>query len=287
MEQFESKEIKITCPDGIALAATLFEPQKTLKGAIIIGPATGIKRQFYSHFARHLANHGYGVITFDNRGIGQSCLDGVEKSDATLQCWGEIDMPSALHTLQLVFKDTKYHLIGHSAGGQLAGLMHNSDQLSSMYNIGSSSGQLKNMKMPYLFKAYFFMNFFIPLSNRLFGYTKSQWFGMGEPLPKGVAAQWSLWCNGQGYCQTSFGKSINKHQYDDLTLPSIWLRAIDDDIANGANVEDMISVFKNIDAKMVTLTPSDYDLKEIGHMKFFSRKSKVLWQHTLSWLATH
>ncbi|NRA59712.1 MAG: alpha/beta fold hydrolase [Psychrobium sp.] len=287
MEQFESKEIKVTCPDGIALAATLFEPQKTIKGAIIIGPATGIKRQFYSHFARHLANHGYGVITFDNRGIGQSCLDGVEKSDATLQCWGEIDMPSALRTLQQAFKDTKYHLIGHSAGGQLAGLMHNSDQLSSMYNIGSSSGQLKNMKMPYLFKAHFFMNFFIPLSNRLFGYTKSHWFGMGEPLPKGVATQWSFWCNGQGYCKTSFGKSIDKHQYDDLTLPSMWLRAIDDDIANGANVEDMISVFKNIDAQTVTLTPSDYNLKEIGHMKFFSRQSKVLWQHTLSWLATH
>ena len=145
--ELDSEKISITCQDGYRLTGSIYKPANQLKGAIIMGPATGIKRQFYSHFAHFLAQHGYGVITFDNRGIGQSINGKLRQSDASLQCWGEQDLPAVLVALQQHFPNSQYHLIGHSAGGQLVGLMHNAQQLSSMYNIASSSGQLKNMKI--------------------------------------------------------------------------------------------------------------------------------------------
>ena len=37
-----SKDLTINCLDGIQLAGTLFETEK-LKGAVMIGPATGIR----------------------------------------------------------------------------------------------------------------------------------------------------------------------------------------------------------------------------------------------------
>ena len=43
----------------------------------------------------------------------------------------------------------------------------------------------------------------------------------------------------------------------------------DDDIANIHNVHDMISVFPNMEAEVEELDPQAYDVKEIGHMKFF------------------
>ena len=58
-------------------------------------------------------------------------------------------------------------------------------------------------------------------------------------------------------------------------------------IAIDENVEDMIAVFSNIQAERLKLNPSDYGLKEIGHMKFFSRKSKVLWPLAVNWLKKH
>ena len=72
MPNFYSTESKIICVDKFAIAATTYSPTTDVKGAILIGPATGIQRQFYASFASFLAEKGYGVITFDNRGIGGS-----------------------------------------------------------------------------------------------------------------------------------------------------------------------------------------------------------------------
>lgn len=281
----KTKEIKIELQNNKWISATIFHPSDVeLKAAIMIAPATGIKRRFYSSFANYLAQNGFGVITYDNQGIGDSLTDKIKNSKITLQDWGEKDMPAVLKALQENFPQTKYHLIGHSAGGQLVGLMHNWSKLKSVFNVASSSGRTKNLKFPYLIKAYFFMNFFIPISNILFGYTKTQWMGMGEPLPKNVAKQWREWCNGKGYVKTAFGKTIDKHWYNNINLPFFWLNASDDDIANDENVTDMIEVFPKISIERLKLKPSEYGLKEIGHMKFFSRKNKKIWEIAIKWL---
>lgn len=277
MNSTSSKDIAIVCSDSTRLAATLFLPQSSAKGAIMIGPATGIKRQFYHAFATYLCEQGFGVITFDNRGIGESAHSTVSKSNASLVKWGEQDMPAVLETLKVTFPNVHYFLVGHSAGGQLLGLMHNVHDLTAFCNFGSSSGSLRNMRKSYLLKAHFFMNFYIPVSNLLFGHTKSQWVGMGEPLPKKVARQWQQWCNGSGYVKTAFGNDVKTHHYDNMTLPSKWMLATDDDIANIANVHDMISVFPNMEAEVEELEPQAHGVSEIGHMKFFSRKCQHLW----------
>lgn len=250
----------------------------------MIAPATGIKRRFYAPFAKHLSQNGFGVLTFDNRGIGDSLKGKIRGSNASLQQWGEQDMPAILESLKDHFPATKYHLVGHSAGGQLVGLMPNCEELTSMFNFACSSGQLKNMKMPFQFSAFFFMNVYIPLNNILFGHSKTNLVGMGEALPKKVAAEWSEWCNGQGYVKTAFDKSITRHWYNELDIPSLWVNAIDDDIANNENVDDMASVFTKLQVEKMSLVPSDHGLKEIGHMKFFSKGNQQLWSIAIDWL---
>lgn len=155
-------------------------------------------------------------------------------------------MPAVLDALKTYFPGVDYHLVGHSAGGQLIGLMHNAKDIKSVFNFACSSGQLSNMKMPFKIQAHFFMNVFSPLSNLLFGYTKSDVVGMGEPLPKEAAQQWRLWCNGTGYVKTAFGRTVHHHLYDELDMPSFWTNASDDGIAINENVDDMLSVLPKL-----------------------------------------
>lgn len=286
MTDIKISDHQFACADGTELAATLYTP-KALKGAVMIAPATGIKRGFYHHFAEFLSQNHFAVLTFDNRGIGDSLVGKIKDSEASLQCWGQQDLPAALAFLQTKFPDTKYHLVGHSAGGQLIGLMRNASSLSSIYNYACSSGKLVNMRFGYQLKAHFFMNFFIPVTNLLFGFTPAQWVGMGEPLPKNVARQWQQWCNNGGYVKTAFRKTIHQHYYHELEKPSLWVNAVDDDIANDKNVDDMVSVFDKLEVTKQTLNPLEHGLKEIGHMKFFSRKSKDIWAQPLAWLEYH
>ena len=271
-----------------ALAATVYRPTGAIKTAIMIAPATGIKRQFYHSFATYLAEHGFGVLTFDNEGIGESLSSDLSKCDASLISWGRHDMPAVLDALQDEFSDATYHLIGHSAGGQLIGLMPNYKAIKSVFNVACSSGRIKNMTMPYRAKAMFFMDAFIPITNVALGYTPSDKMGMGEPLPRGVARQWREWCNGAGYIKTAFGKSIHTHFYDELSMPALWLGFSDDEIANSKNMDDMIRVFTKMPVEKRFLEPKDFGLNHIGHMRYFSSKTNAkapeLWQMAVDWL---
>ena len=272
-----------------ALAATVYRPRDEVKAAVMIAPATGIKRQFYHNFATYLAASGFGVITFDNEGIGESLSSDLTKCDASLISWGRHDMPAVLDALQDEFNDATYHLIGHSAGGQLIGLMPNYKALTSVFNVACSSGQIKNMDMPYKLKAMGFMDAFIPLTNLTLGYTPADKIGMGEPLPRGVARQWREWCNGAGYIKTAFGKSIHTHFYDEIDIPALWLGFSDDEIANSKNIDDMIRVFSKMPVEKRYFDPEEFGLNSIGHMRYFSSKTNAkapqLWQMAVDWLA--
>lgn len=286
--QIDVYSLNIMTDRNQALAATVYRPTETIKTAIMIAPATGIKRQFYHSFATYLAEHGFGVLTFDNEGIGESLSSDLSKCDASLISWGRHDMPAVLDALQDEFSDATYHLIGHSAGGQLIGLMPNYKAIKSVFNVACSSGRIKNMNMPYKLKAMGFMDAFIPLTNLTLGYTPSDKIGMGEPLPRGVARQWRDWCNGAGYIKTAFGKSIHTHFYDELSMPALWLGFSDDDIANSKNMDDMIRVFTKMPVEKRFLEPKDFGLNHIGHMRYFSSKTNAkapeLWQMAVDWL---
>ena len=287
--QTDTYSLSIMTDRNRALAATVYRPKDEVKKAVMIAPATGIKRQFYHNFATYLAASGFGVLTFDNEGIGESLSSDLTKCDASLISWGRHDMPAVLDALQDEFADATYHLIGHSAGGQLIGLMPNYQAIASVFNVACSSGRIKNMDMPYKLKAMGFMDAFIPLTNLTFGYTPADKIGMGEPLPRGVARQWREWCNGAGYIKTAFGKSIHTHFYDEIDIPALWLGFSDDEIANSKNIDDMIRVFSKMPVEKRYFDPEEFGLNSIGHMRYFSSKTNAkapqLWQMAIDWLA--
>ncbi|WP_221090606.1 alpha/beta hydrolase family protein [Deinococcus aquaedulcis] len=278
---------------GHTLAATIYTPDglspTQVKKSVLLAPATGIRRGFYGAFAAHLAGQGYGVLSFDFQGIGGSLTGALRDCPASLVSWGEVDLPAALDELTRQFPAARPQLVGHSAGGQLVGLMPGAGRLASVLAVAGSSGQLAQMPAPYRLKAQFFMRVLIPASTLAVGYARTDLVGMGGPLPRAVGAQWARWCLGRGYVETSFGREVRTHQYDTLDLPSLWLRAADDEIAVPTNVEDMIRVFKKMapHAQRQTLHPTDHGLPRLGHMGFFHPDARAVWPVMVAWLERH
>ncbi|MCW8328482.1 hypothetical protein MD588_06630 [Photobacterium sp. SDRW27] len=47
MSRFCTDEVEIFCQDGHKLAATVYKPNNKVKGAVLVCPATGVKRQWH------------------------------------------------------------------------------------------------------------------------------------------------------------------------------------------------------------------------------------------------
>ena len=277
--------ISFTARDGVELSGRLLKPDAP-KALILICSATGLRQQFYWKFAEWMTTQGYGVLTFDYRGIGAS-LNGrsVRDSSARKQDWGQLDMPAALDYLVCKFPDLPIHLVGHSAGGQLIGLMPNHDRLERIVTVGASSGYLYNLSLRVRLVAAFLLKVYIPLTAKLLGYAPTRWIGWGEDLPAQVALQWAAWCTRPGYVLNALGSDVPLDFFDQIKGPILWLTATDDPIATPENIDDMLRLYENASVTRRRIGPREYGLKRIAHVDFFRARNAKLWPLIADWLS--
>ncbi|WP_286860281.1 MULTISPECIES: alpha/beta hydrolase family protein [Acinetobacter] len=279
MSEFETLTIK--CKDGYQLSARFYPVTETesKKSPILICPATGITKQFYHIFSCWLQAQGYAVMVFDFRGIGESLKGSVKQSKASIVQWGQLDIPAAIDALLAKTQAAKVILLGHSAGGQLLGIVPNYVKVEKVVAIAGSTGHIKGLRGRTKLLAPVMFNIIFPLARITKGYGPTQAIGMGENLPKDVAREWAEFCSKPGYVINAIGKKISPaHDYHaQITCPitSIW--ASDDEIATEANVKDLLRLYPNAKTQMIELKPKSYAHKAIGHMLMFKRSHQNLW----------
>lgn len=280
--------VVFAAPDAAQLSGTLFMPETpdAPKALVLVCSAIGLRQQFYWSFSEWLSTREFGVMTFDYRGTGAS-LNGssVRHSKAKMQDWGTYDMPAALDYLARRFPDLPIHLVGHSAGGQLLGLMPNYRRLSRVVAVASSSGYLRNLAPGLRLMGTFLLRVYAPLFARSLGYVPTRWIGWGEDLPVKVALQWAAWCTKPGYVANAFGTEITEHFYNEFDTPILWLTATDDPIATPENVDDMLRLFTSAPVTRQRIDPGDFALEQIGHIDFFRKRNAKLWPIVTDWLS--
>ena len=166
---------------------------------MLLSPATGVKQHFYLRFARWLATQGHAVLVFDYRGIGLSLHGKLAACPATLANWGQRDQVAALDWLLARTGADQVVLLGHSAGGQMIGLLPNHGRVARLVGVAASTGWFKGMRPLFALRARVGLLLLVPLGIRVKGYAPTSALGLGENLPSEVARQWGKWCAAGGY----------------------------------------------------------------------------------------
>lgn len=272
------EKLNITCKDGYSLSATFYDSSAANANLpILISPATGITQGFYRAFAEWLSEQGHQVMVFDYRGIGASLHGPLKQSNASIQDWGQLDIPAAIDALLLKTGKKQVILLGHSAGGQLLGITPNYKKVAKVIAVSGSTGHVKGLKGRTKQLAPVMFHLIFPLSNLFKGYGATKMLGMGENLPKNVAKQWAQFCSRPGYVENAIGKTIFQDFHLEISSPMTVFWSSDDEIATEANVKDLIRLYPNAATKMHELVPQDLGHKYIGHMSMFKKSHQNIW----------
>ena len=285
-------DITFPATDGYLLGATLFLPRGAKRHAVLINSGAAIPRKVYRGFAGYLARRGCAVLTYDYRGTGdsrQKAITGYNQLKslvgfkATMSDWAALDAAAAVAWMRERYKTLPLNYVGHSFGGQALGLLTNNTEVSRALFIAAQAGYWKLMAAPERYRVYAMLNFVgLPLT-RLLGYTPG-WSGLGQDLPKGVFEQWVGWVMSERYLFT------------DPNLPGLSnfanykgaLRALclaDDPWATRPAVGLLCSGFSAIEPEILTITPADVGVSNIGHFGFFRPEHRdTLWRGAAEWI---
>ena len=160
------------------------------------------------------------MLVFDFRGIGESLKGPVKHSKASIVQWGQLDIPAAIDALLAKTQTEKVILLGHSAGGQLLGIVPNYAKVEKVVAIAGSTGHVKGLKGRTRLLAPVMFNIIFPLARITKGYGPTQAIGMGENLPKDVAREWAEFCSKPGYIINAIGKRSHQHMTIMLRSPA-------------------------------------------------------------------
>lgn len=278
LTDLEPERVEIACADGERLVGHFFHTNGEPTGLpVLICSATCVRQQFYFRFAGWLASQGHAVLVFDYRGIGLSFRGKLKDCKATLADWGQKDQVAALEWMLKRTGSEQVVLCGHSAGGQMIGLMQNHQRIARLIGVATSTGWFAGMRSPFRFKAQLNMRFVIPLCIKFIGYAPTSTLGLGEDLPAGVAQQWGQWCAAGGYATNATRDRPDLDFHTEIRIPITVFHAEDDDIATPATVGDLMRTFPNAIKKILQIKPAHIGLKSLGHIDWFRSSHQAVW----------
>ena len=273
------RDIALKTSDDITLAGQLFEHESP-EGVTIIHGATGVPFRYYSAFAQWYAEKKkHNVLIYEYRDSGNLTNEEIRNSRVTMSDWGVLDQSAALDYVVREFPNLEIHTIGHSLGGFCIPFHKNASRIKS--HTGINSGLAYWPTHPWHFMPQIMLFWFIigPLLTKLLGYMPGFLLGMKNNLPSGVYWQWRRWCTNEKLHEIDWGSTMPKPDLTRFKGDLIILGASDDAIIPWNRVKILDRFFP--EAKSVTklrLKPSDYKLKAIGHIAFFSASKKPVWE---------
>jgi predicted alpha/beta hydrolase len=139
MEQSESNEVlpeplALVAADGYPVNGFIWRRRDRGQGAsdalvrpvAIVNAATSVRCRYYFRFAAFLFRHGWDVIVYDYRGIGESRPPTLRGFRATWLDWGRLDFEAVLSYAAREFEGRPVDVVAHSIGGFVVGLAYGS-----------------------------------------------------------------------------------------------------------------------------------------------------------------
>jgi predicted alpha/beta hydrolase len=274
----------IPASDGFALAATVFEPKSPPQFVTVISAAMATPRRLYELYARYLSRAGHFVVTYDYRGTGDSRPESLKGFQARMRDWAEYDLSGVIAWARAQCGPCPLFLIGHSFGGQAAGLLENAADVRAMVTVSSQSGYWGLHPGVEKYRVWFFAHVGFWLLSSLYGYLPWSRFVKGEDLPKQAALEWARWSRSPDYlCGDRTLES--RRNFPRFTAPILAYSFSDDIWGSKRSVDAMMSYYTGASLERRHVTPDDLGLDKIGHIGFFLPTARALWREVDAWLA--
>lgn len=264
---------QLRCDDGTLLAARWYEPSTPARAVAVISAATGVPQRYYRHFAQWLAQRGYAVLSFDYRGIAESRSGPISADRSRMRDWALQDISAALAEAERRRAPSALPLllIGHSFGGNAAGLARGFERADALLTIGSQSGDWRNWPGVHRWVTFGYFQLLLPLVSHLFGRAPG-WSlgGRGDGLPKQVALEWARWGRRRGYLFSDPTLAAHLEGYRRFSgTAHLW--NISDDLTYGPApaVDALAAEYRAARVQRHELTPRSLGLKQLGHFGAF------------------
>lgn len=272
------------CLDGVQLRGHLWRTASPAHSRVIVNGATGVLAKYYHRYAYFLALHGFSVLTYDYRGIGNSRPSQLKGCGYRWRDWGELDFEAAVTFMERE-SDAPLLVVGHSIGGFLPGLAASGTKIDRMLTVGAQYawwGDYARQRRVQLFLKW---HLAMPLLAWLCGYFPGRRLGWLEDLPANVAYEWS-------FRRPRFEKSHPWKErrsvlsrMEDVNASIMSVVVSDDELGTPAAVLRTLNYFSNAERCAVLVRPRDYGKAEIGHFNLFHDSHKEgFWRDTLVWL---
>lgn len=245
--------------------------------AVVVAPAMAVPQRFYRHAAAGLAARGFRVTTFDYRGVAAS----PPAPAATLSDWALQDLPAVV--ARAAARSGSTSLVGHSLGGQIAGLLPEPSLVDAMVGVVAQSGywRLQGGRQPWLVR--FQVTIAMPLLARVFDRMPFERIGFGVDVPSAVATGWAAACRDPDYLAGD--PSLPVARYDDVTAPMLAYSIDDDDWGTPRAVDAMMRHYPRVERRH--LVPAAYGMDAIGHLGAFRPGAEQVWDEIATWLHAH
>jgi predicted alpha/beta hydrolase len=271
----DSREVEIRASDGYTLSGTLYQGPSPQGRSVLISSAMAVPKKFYRHFAQHLAGLGFTVLAYDYRGIGDSAPENLRGFPAGMRDWGEKDMSGAVDWLLEAFPEQSVALVGHSAGGQLAGFLPQPERALKLALICSGSAYWNLFPFPLKAKLVMLYYFLLPVLTAILGHGPGRLLRSGEDVPPGVMKEWLHWSRREGYIT---GEPGNQEIYSRFQIPLRAYGVEDDAWATPNSVKALLQGYSGTETEFILVT------RKLGHFRYFRPGNEDLWQECADWL---
>ncbi|NYT70564.1 alpha/beta fold hydrolase [Pusillimonas noertemannii] len=259
----------------------------------IINPATSVRCRYYSRFAEYLHQHGWDVITYDYRGIGESRHSSLRRFRADWVDWGQHDFEGVLQYVHRNFPEQPIDVAGHSAGGFIIGLAPSAYRIHRIFTMGAQYAYWQDYLPAQRRSMFLKWHVVMPVVAMALGYFPAKRLGWMEDTPKGVALDWAR-------MGARFEDSVRRgveteaglpeavalaRNFRNVSAPILALGTDDDPYGTEAALDRLLRYYSASERRHLRLSPRDVGQEEIGHFAFFHERFRdVLWPYALEWL---
>lgn len=289
-----SVPIEIAAADGYTLRGHCW--QHTRPGAqrpvVVINPATSVCCRYYARFAGFLHQHGFDVLTYDYRGIGESRPESLRGFHAGWIDWGRLDFEAALQFVSRACPGQPIHVVAHSVGGFLVGLAASNHLVSRVFTVGAQYAHWQDYARDRRWRMWLKWHVTMPALTAVFGYFPGKRLGWLEDTPKGVVRDWTsraprfedTWCRGSLVLSPDERLAL-VHRFAAMRADMLALSLSDDEFGTVAAVRRLLAYFRGSRCTHLHLQPQAVGETDIGHFAFFHKRFQHnLWPVALEWL---